>query len=100
MLVKTPVDIGRIIRSARIAEGLSQTQLAAQFGSTQSWISEIENGKPTAELGMVLKVLSFLRVEIDVNSPGLIPSPPQDDYWPDEAPDIDSIVDGGGRRKP
>jgi y4mF family transcriptional regulator len=100
MLIKTPADIGRIIRGARIGEGLSQSQLATKFGTTQSWISEIENGKSTAELGMVLKVLSFLRIEMDLVPPGLIPLSKPTANWPDDAPDIDGIADGGGGPEP
>ncbi len=93
MLIKTPADIGRIIRGARIVEGLSQSQLAAKFGTTQSWISEIENGKATAELGMVLKVMSFLQIEVDLTPPGLLPPPGA--HWPDDELDIDGIAEGG-----
>ncbi len=95
MQVKTVGDLGRLIREARTRAGLTQTALARRFGATQSWISEVENGKETAELGKVLKMLSFLGLKLDLsdgNNRRLDhrTAQPEDDY-----PDIDDIVDAG-----
>jgi len=98
MLAKTPADIGRLIRAARTDAQMSQSHLASLCGTTQSWISEIENGKATAELGMVLKVLSVLKVDMELKDSRS--SVPPDPIWPDhDEPDIDGIV-GGPRLKP
>ncbi|MBV8113164.1 MAG: helix-turn-helix transcriptional regulator [Silvibacterium sp.] len=98
MQAKTPADIGRIIRGSRAAAGLSQSQLALMCDTTQSWISEIERGKQTAELGMVLKVLSVLKLSLDVADTMSLRHAPSDEGWPyhedEEGPDIDSIVRG------
>lgn len=93
MLVKTAADIGRVVREARLHVGLSQKALAAQAATTQPWISEVENGKETAEIGMVLRILSHLGLTLDLSGGT---SKPQDAIWstPDPAfPDIDAIVD-------
>ena len=97
MLVRTAADMGRLIREARGRAGLSQGVLARRSGTTQSWISEVENGKETAEIGKVLGILAVLGLELDLSDPRdasreLRPVD-VDDY-----PDIDEIVDRGGPR--
>lgn len=93
MQIKTAADIGRMVREARLQVGLSQKALAAQAATTQPWISEMENGKETAEIGMVLRILSHLGLTLDLSGGT---SQPQDATWsnPDPAfPNIDAIVD-------
>jgi HTH-type transcriptional regulator / antitoxin HipB len=59
-------DIGMIIGAARRHRGLTQSELARQLGVAQNWISEVENGKETAQIGKILSVLSFLGVRLEV----------------------------------
>ena len=98
MLVKTPADIGRLIRGARTAAGLTQSQLASRCDTNQAWISLVENGKDTVEIGTVMKVLSVLRLSLDATETG---TPVSDAAagFADDFPDIDSIVDGGPEMK-
>lgn len=65
MLIKTPADIGALIKDARLKAGLSQHDLAQMLKTSQGWVSEIERGKPTAELGMVLKAINALGINLD-----------------------------------
>lgn len=65
MRFRTARDIGFMIRAERRAQCLSQAELAARNSTTQAWISEIENGKHTAEIGMVLRVVMDLGIELD-----------------------------------
>jgi HTH-type transcriptional regulator / antitoxin HipB len=92
MLVRTATDIGALIRSARQDARLSQEQLAAKVGASQRWVSEIEHGKASAEIGMVLRALVVLGVEIDAKPPGMAPA---DSHRPHADDDIDlaDIVD-------
>lgn len=64
MRFRTARDIGFMIRAERRAQCLSQAELAARNSTTQAWISEIENGKNTAEIGMVLRVVMDLGIEL------------------------------------
>ena len=57
-------DFGRAVRTARKEAGLSQMQLAEQCGCSQRFVSEIERGKPTAELGRAFKLLETLGVPV------------------------------------
>lgn len=66
MQVRTMMEIGLAIRQQRRAMGLTQDQLASMISSTQSWISEIEKGKQTAEIGMVLLAMGAVGLNIDL----------------------------------
>ena len=66
MWAQSAVEIGRIVATARQHRGLTQTQLARAVGVTQNWISEIERGKDSAQIGKILRVLSFLGVRLEV----------------------------------
>ncbi len=62
----TPEELGRIIRGTRQALHLRQSELASVAGVGVRTLSEIENGKTTAQIGLVLKVLESLGVELQV----------------------------------
>jgi transcriptional regulator with XRE-family HTH domain len=72
---------------------LSQDALAAKASTTQRWVSELERGKTTVEMGLVLRALDCLGVELDARAPGHkgVSAPRADD---DAWPDINAIVDG------
>lgn len=53
-----------MIRARRKALGLTQTELAGLCGVGARFIVELERGKPTLELGKVLRVLERLGVQI------------------------------------
>ena len=88
MLVHTPEDIGTFIRDRRKHQKLGQSQLAALIGVNRRWVMEIEGGKPRAEIGLVMKALAALGVEIQIGTAG--PADPQSNEL--ESVDIGSIV--------
>ncbi|KMY23499.1 Helix-turn-helix domain-containing protein [Actinobaculum suis] len=45
--VTGPESLGRILQQARLVAGLTQRELAAQLGTTQKYIWELESGKPS-----------------------------------------------------
>ena len=61
-------DIGRLVRESRKAQGATQAEFASLCGVGIRFISELENGKPTAELGKVLIVLQCLGLELCLQS--------------------------------
>ena len=65
--ITTTQDIGAAIRRARNAQGLRQPDLAGACGTSVRFISELERGKATAQIGRVLHVLQMLglRVALD-----------------------------------
>jgi HTH-type transcriptional regulator/antitoxin HipB len=65
MIVRTPRDIGALIRQKRKDAGMDQATLARRVGVSRWWINEVEKGKPRAELGLVLQTLTTLGVSLD-----------------------------------
>ena len=53
-------ELGKLIVHERKAQGLTQTQLAGLSGAGITFLSNLENGKQTAELGKTLNVLAEL----------------------------------------
>lgn len=58
-------DLAKVIRLARKKQGLSQTELAGISGLGRRFISELEQGKPTAQVGKVILVLNVLGVSLE-----------------------------------
>ncbi|MBS1064180.1 helix-turn-helix domain-containing protein [Gluconobacter wancherniae] len=59
-------DIGSQIREKRLAQGMNQTVLAKKLGCSRKWVSDIEQGNETAEIGRVLRALTVLGIKIFV----------------------------------
>jgi y4mF family transcriptional regulator len=66
MWAQSAAEVGKIITAARRHHKLTQAELAQSIGATQKWISEVEQGKETAQIGKVLRVLSHLGVRLRV----------------------------------
>lgn len=58
--ITTTADIGRAIRMERKAQGFTQIQLAELCGVGLTYLSNLENGKETAEIGKALRVARML----------------------------------------
>jgi y4mF family transcriptional regulator len=70
MWAQSTAEIGKIIAAARRHHSLTQAELAKAIGSTQAWVSEVEQGKETAQIGKVLRALSHLGVRLQT---GVVP---------------------------
>jgi len=66
--IVTVADIGAAIRAKRASIGMPQEQLAALAGVGPRFLSEVENGKESAEIGKVLHVLRRLGLELSITS--------------------------------
>jgi HTH-type transcriptional regulator/antitoxin HipB len=60
MLIRTPSDLGALIRERRVKLGLDQLSLARKAGTSRKWLIEVENGKSRAEIGLILRTLKAL----------------------------------------
>ena len=68
MRISSIRDVAVTVRGRRTDLGLSQAELARRAGVSRKWISEFEAGKPTAEFGLVIRVLDELGVALDLIS--------------------------------
>lgn len=66
MQVKTPEDLGSLVRERRAELRLSQTELAEAAGVTRLWVSKVEAGHPGAEFGRVLRLVRALDLGLDL----------------------------------
>ncbi|MDR0816567.1 MAG: helix-turn-helix domain-containing protein [Desulfovibrio sp.] len=53
-------ELGVIIKRVRKMRGLTQRDLAMQTNTSEKFISNVENGKKTAQLGKVLLLIRVL----------------------------------------
>ncbi len=85
MYVRTPADLGAIIRERRRELGLGQAELAERIGVSRQWIIGVERGRARAELGLVLRALDALAIRLNAASED---TPAR----PGTTPDIDAII--------
>ena len=85
MFIRTPADLGAIIRDRRRELGLGQAELAARIGVSRQWVVGIERGRARAELGLVLRTLDSLDIRLKTSTPS-------GDHKKVTTPDIDAIV--------
>lgn len=63
-------DVGNIIRAKRKELGYTQRELAQMSGSGTRFISDIENGKSTMQVGRVIDLLHVLGFDVSITSRG------------------------------
>lgn len=90
MIVRTPTDVGALIRQRRRALQLDQRSLAERVGVSRQWLIDVERGKPRAELGLILRTLDALGVRLQVGER----LPAGKGTVAARVPDIDAIIDG------
>ena len=66
MRVGNAGDLGRHLRERRRAAGFTQQQLAERADVSRRWLSGLEAGKPSAEIGLVLRVVEALGLYADI----------------------------------
>lgn len=64
MLISDSKQLGKAIRDQRKAVGLTQLDAAGLCGVGERFLSELERGKTTAELGKVLQVITRLGLRL------------------------------------
>ena len=89
MPVRSIRDIAAAVRGRRQDLALNQAELAKRAGVSRKWIYEFEAGKPTAELGLVLRVLDELGFQLELSqASGVGPRSSGD------AVDLDTLLEG------
>ena len=100
MRIRTPADIGALIRDHRTKLGLDQKSLAQKVGVSRQWIVDVEKGKARAEIGLLLRTIGALGIALDAEKEG--PAKPKDTSVTNGADthvDIDSIVASARRKR-
>jgi y4mF family transcriptional regulator len=64
--VTTPKELGAIVRAVRREAGLDQATAAGLAGVGIRFLGDVERGKPTLRLGLVLQVMDRLGLELTV----------------------------------
>ena len=93
MRVRTPSELGALIRDYRTRHKLDQKSVAETVGVSRQWIVDIEKGKAGAPLGLVLRTLEALGIVLDAQQE--TPTSPKDknkSHGSDAHVDINSIV--------
>jgi HTH-type transcriptional regulator/antitoxin HipB len=68
MRIRNIKELGAYLRARRIELGMDQATLAGKARTSRKWLIEVENGKPGAELGLVLRTLRALEVAVDLSA--------------------------------
>jgi HTH-type transcriptional regulator / antitoxin HipB len=63
-------DLALYVRDRRRQLGMTQVELADAADVSRRWLSSLEAGKPTAEIGLVLRTLEALGVILDARPQG------------------------------
>jgi len=62
--IESVEQLGRLIRKKRKQAGVDQATVAGLAGVGVRFLSELERGKPTVELGRALRVLERLGLQV------------------------------------
>lgn len=93
MLIKTPTDLGAIIRDRRRRLGLDQQTLADRAGVSRLWLIGMEKGKPGAAIGLVLRTLAALGITLSADAPETAQTEGT------TAPNLDSLIQSAKRKR-
>jgi HTH-type transcriptional regulator/antitoxin HipB len=74
MNIQAAKDLGALIRDRRRQLGLTQQKLADEVGVSRVWIVALEQGKPSAQMELVLRTLRGLGLTLRVDTGRSTPS--------------------------
>jgi HTH-type transcriptional regulator/antitoxin HipB len=74
---------------------MDQIALAKKAGTSRKWLVEMEQGKPGAEIGLVLRTLKSLEISIDLEADSSVATPQPGKV---KAPDINGVLDSLKKR--
>lgn len=76
--IRSPHRLGQAMRHRRLTLGLTQAECAALTHVSARWLSNLENGKPGCELGLVMDLAETLGLGLTVEVVGDRPERPDD----------------------
>ena len=72
-VIEHTTELGNLIADLRRTLAIRQLDLAARVGVGRQWIGELEQGKPSLEIGLVLRTLTVLGLEIELKPTDPLP---------------------------
>ncbi len=70
MRITSVSELGTFIRNRRKQLGYTQAQLSDYSGISASFISNLENGKETTEIGKAMFLMQLLGLNLEIGSRG------------------------------
>lgn len=70
MKVSNVVSFGKILRERRKKLGYTQTYISEVSGMSVSFLSDLENGKETIEMGKALHLANLLGLDLELKERG------------------------------
>ncbi|MCR5391542.1 MAG: helix-turn-helix domain-containing protein [Lachnospiraceae bacterium] len=70
MVINNAADLGKALKKRRKELGYTQRYISEFTGFSISFISDLENGKSTAEIGKAIYLTNMLGLDITVNARG------------------------------
>jgi transcriptional regulator with XRE-family HTH domain len=67
--INSAADLGSVIRAVRKSTGVRQDDLAGAVRVSRQFTHDVEQGKPTVQLGRVLLLLKELGIALNVDIP-------------------------------
>lgn len=88
-LIHSARALGQVIRGRRRELGRTQAEVAKAAGVSRAWLAQVEAGKETAAIGLALRVLDALGVDLVATVRGAAPAAAQGSA----AVDLDAIIE-------
>lgn len=92
VIIRKPRELGYIVRELRVSRRITQADLAARAGVSRKWIIDLESGKRTSDLTLVLRALNAMGLELEVTD--------RAKRKRSHSIDIDAIVDDAKKARP
>jgi y4mF family transcriptional regulator len=86
MRIASSRDLGLYVRDRRRNLGKTQTDLSTAAGVSRRWLSDLEAGKATVEIGLILRTLHALGLVLDAQ-----PNAQPNEAGPDEV-NLDDLL--------
>ncbi|HEY4243461.1 MAG TPA: helix-turn-helix domain-containing protein [Kofleriaceae bacterium] len=67
MVIRSTTELGALVRAARRDAGLDQATAAGLAGVGARFLGDLERGKPTLRIELVLQVLARLGLDVTVS---------------------------------
>ena len=69
IIARSVLDLGLVVRAVRRSSKVRLDDLAAMAGVSKQFVSDVERGKSTVQLGLVLELLAELGIPLTLDIP-------------------------------